>query len=58
MNGIHGLGAGVSMAAAGAKAVEGGNRRVFEAMLGESQAILRLETQVCYSTSSSAVRWA
>lgn len=39
---IHALGAGVSLAASGARGVQGGNYRVFEHMLGEAGARLRL----------------
>jgi prenylcysteine oxidase / farnesylcysteine lyase len=46
MNGIHALGAGASMAAVGASAIDGGNWRIFAAMLAESDAALRLETEV------------
>jgi prenylcysteine oxidase/farnesylcysteine lyase len=46
MNAIHALGAGVSMAAGGAKAVEGGNWRVFEAMLKNASATIHLGTTV------------
>jgi prenylcysteine oxidase/farnesylcysteine lyase len=46
MSGIHALGAAVSMAASGARAVQGGNWRIFAGMLGEAGAVLRLGTQV------------
>ena len=46
MNEIHALGAGVSMATAGAKSVKGGNWRIFEGMLGESKAVVNLQTLV------------
>lgn len=39
---IHGTGALVSLAATGAVAVDGGNRRLFEAFLGSSESRLRL----------------
>lgn len=39
---IHALGAGVSLAATGARGIEGGNFHVFEQMIGESGARLRL----------------
>lgn len=39
---IHGVGALVSLAANGAVSVKGGNRKIFEAFLGSSQANLRL----------------
>jgi hypothetical protein len=34
------------MATGGAQAIQGGNRRIFEAMMKESQATLRLNTEV------------
>ncbi|KAK4685297.1 prenylcysteine oxidase / farnesylcysteine lyase, partial [Tremellales sp. Uapishka_1] len=46
MDKIHALGASVSMAAAGASAIEGGNWRVFQAMLEDSKATVRLNTEV------------
>jgi hypothetical protein len=46
MDQIHGLGAGVSMATAGAHAVEGGNWRIFNAMLEDSKAGVYLNTTV------------
>lgn len=39
---IHGLGALVSLAAQGAQAIRGGNRKLFEAFIGSSRARLRL----------------
>jgi prenylcysteine oxidase/farnesylcysteine lyase len=42
---IHGVGALVSLAATGAVAVKGGNRKVFENFLGSSGATLRLGEQ-------------
>ncbi len=47
MDGIHALGASVSMATGGAKAVDGGNFQVFEQMIEDSKAILHLTTEVC-----------
>ncbi|WVQ80435.1 hypothetical protein IAT38_002540 [Cryptococcus sp. DSM 104549] len=46
INQIHGLGAGVSMATGGASQVEGGNWRIFQAMLDDSKAQLHLHTEV------------
>lgn len=46
MNQIHALGAAVSLATRGAQAVEGGNFRIFEGMMDESKATLRLGTEV------------
>ncbi|ORX34627.1 Prenylcysteine lyase-domain-containing protein [Kockovaella imperatae] len=43
---IHALGAAVSMATGGAKAVEGGNYRIFEEMVKESGARTRLGEEV------------
>lgn len=51
MDQIHGLGAGVSMATAGAHAVEGGNWRIFNAMLEDSKAGVYLNTTVCALSS-------
>lgn len=39
---IHGLGALVSLAASGAVSVKGGNRKIFEAFVGASDANVRL----------------
>jgi hypothetical protein len=46
MDQIHGLGAGVSMATSGAHAIEGGNWRIFNAMLELSKAGVYLNTTV------------
>lgn len=46
MNGIHALGASVSMASGGAKAVDGGNFLIFENMVRDSKATLHLGTEV------------
>ena len=43
---IHGLGALVSLAASGASAIEGGNRRLFEEFVGRSGAAVRLNATV------------
>lgn len=43
---IHGVGALVSLAANGAVAVEGGNRRIFESFLGASDARVKLGSAV------------
>lgn len=42
MSEIHGTGALVSLAATGAVSVQGGNRRIFEAFLGSSEARLKM----------------
>jgi prenylcysteine oxidase/farnesylcysteine lyase len=46
MSSIHALGAGISMATTGASAIQGGNWRVFEAMLKNASATLVLGTTV------------
>jgi prenylcysteine oxidase/farnesylcysteine lyase len=46
MDMIHALGASVSMATGGAKAVQGGNWRIFEAMLKNASATMHLGTTV------------
>ncbi|ORY25191.1 Prenylcysteine lyase-domain-containing protein [Naematelia encephala] len=46
MDGIHALAASVSMAASGAMAVQGGNWRIFDAMLQEANVTLHLATEV------------
>ena len=46
MDGIHALGAGVSMATGGAKAVEGGNWQIFQAMIEDAKVTLSLGTEV------------
>jgi len=46
MNSIHALGASGSMAAAGASAIAGGSRQIFEHMVSESGASLHLNTPV------------
>lgn len=46
MDEIHALGAGVSSAAGGAVAIEGGNWRLFEAFARDAGAVLRLGTVV------------
>ncbi|KAL7418891.1 hypothetical protein Q5752_006575 [Cryptotrichosporon argae] len=46
MDGIHALGAAVSMAASGASAIAGGNWQVFANMLAYSEAAVHLETTV------------
>jgi len=46
MDQIHGLGAGVSMAASGAHSIQGGNWRIFKEMLDESKAGVYLNTTV------------
>lgn len=46
MDGIHALGAGMCMASGGAKAIEGGNFRIFEGMMSDSEVVLRLGTEV------------
>lgn len=46
MDEIHALGAAVSLATGGASAIAGGNFRLFEAMLKNSGAEVRLETAV------------
>jgi len=52
MNQIHGLGAGVSMAASGAHSIQGGNWRIFKEMLDESKAGVYLNTTVSSSVPS------
>ena len=47
MNGIHALGASVSMATGGAKSIGGGNWKIFKAMVENSKARLRLNTEAC-----------
>jgi prenylcysteine oxidase/farnesylcysteine lyase len=49
MDQIHGLGAGVSMAASGAHSIQGGNWRIFKEMLDESKAGVYLNTTVSSS---------
>jgi prenylcysteine oxidase/farnesylcysteine lyase len=49
MDQIHGLGAGVSMAASGAHFIKGGNWRIFKEMLDESKAGVYLNTTVSSS---------
>lgn len=46
IDGIHGLGAAVSLAAGGASSVAGGNYQIFERMLKDSLADVRLQTEV------------
>ena len=46
MDSIHALGAAVSMAAAGAQQVEGGNWRIFDSFLTESGATRKLGVEV------------
>ena len=58
MDDIHALGAGVSMATGGAKAIEGGNWQVFEGMLKHSKALLQLGTEVsCLSLDARRFSW-
>ena len=52
MDGIHALGAGMCMASGGAKAIEGGNFRIFEGMMSDSEVVLRLGTEVSPLVSS------
>jgi len=46
MDEIHGLGAAISQAGTGGASVKGGNWKIFEAMLDESGATQKLNTQV------------
>lgn len=46
MDTIHGLGAAVSLAAAGASSVAGGNYQIFERMLADAHAEVHLRTEV------------
>lgn len=55
MGEIHGLGAGVSMSAGGGFSVAGGNNKIFEAMLKDSGADVRLSTPVSNITPKNSV---
>jgi len=52
MDQIHGLGAGVSMAASEAHSIQGGNWRIFKEMLDESKAGVYLNTTASSSLPS------
>ena len=54
---IHALGASVSMATGGAKQVEGGNWRIFQAMLDDAEAALHLGVEVSDIVPLDDGRW-